>query len=564
MESRRTPKRKRATSSSVAPSPTQTSSTSFATINPLSHRPNTLKQFVPAGLSPNEPVPTTQYPNFPHKALPRDYGESKDVDSTDPSEYEDEEIEEEAITEDDGGKLKAWRSSKKKGKNLRPRRRRRKIKRSAFSDTEGTGGETSMSEAEIARHRQREKREKRHNALVKEEKIRLTHRKHVGALLAAIHRSLGEGNIARAEQGLQCLTRMDVYGKRVDLRYFRSWELGVEVLLRGGEENTTKKKVSRGGEEDGDDDDKMGEEGVTKEEEEREKEKERARRIRASENLARIRAFYMTLVHQYPWSRTHPNRISAPDFYPALFALEMDGVYSEHVRGLDMLERRRVAGLDEDSEEGEDMDGGGGYDAYGNELQRMDLDHMQDPDHPEGQGDEAGLSREDRRLLRARDRLRQTALARMKGIAERMDGVMENLPFSRDHELLRLRAMVALYIGDLNVPPHHPRRNRLGHDEEGVGREAGEAARERERERAAKILYRIQRDRKGELDAGDRDILDLLDPDGEFDDDGGDEHDEDQDYDDGDGIKKKGGGGGGGLVMYSSLPAQSQSSLPMR
>ncbi|KAL2267492.1 hypothetical protein VTJ83DRAFT_4769 [Remersonia thermophila] len=114
------------------------------------------------------------------------------------------------------------------------------------------------------------------------------------------------------------------------------------------------------------------------------------------------------------------------------------------------------------------------------------------------------LSRRERRRLQREDELRRTALQRMASVAERMDTAMEAVPFSRDAEMLRLRAMVALYIADLNVPPS------IG-DGEARGSRKG---RVKERRRARDLLAKIK-EGGGKLQEHDEELLRSLQADEE-------------------------------------------------
>jgi hypothetical protein len=102
--------------------------------------------------------------------------------------------------------------------------------------------------------------------------------------------------------------------------------------------------------------------------------------------------------------------------------------------------------------------------------------------------------------------LRLEALRRMLDVAQRMDTVMETVPFSRDHELLRLRAMVALYVGDLSVPPA-PRSTSENRD--------GKGARAGQRLKARALLRQIKD--AGELRDHDEQLLESLASDDEDD-----------------------------------------------
>jgi len=117
----------------------------------------------------------------------------------------------------------------------------------------------------------------------------------------------------------------------------------------------------------------------------------------------------------------------------------------------------------------------------------------------------AGLSRREIRLREEKNDARMTALGKMLDIAQRMDTVMETVPFSKDQELLRLRAMVSLYIGDLYVPP--PPRSEKEEDE-------SRKAKARQRKKARGFLDKIK-EGGGELKEHDEGLWRSLDSDEE-------------------------------------------------
>ncbi|KAL2127690.1 hypothetical protein VTI74DRAFT_10305 [Chaetomium olivicolor] len=163
----------------------------------------------------------------------------------------------------------------------------------------------------------------------------------------------------------------------------------------------------------------------------------------------------------------------------------MEATHTTHMRGLEKL--RRGDGWDED--DAMDLDDEPvEYDEDGRALSSEREGHLQ------------GLSRHELRQREKENELRMAALGRMKDVAERMDTVMETAPFSRDPELLRLRAMVALYMGDLYVPPA-PRS-------ETEDRE-GKRARATQRTQAKRLLQRIK-DGGGELKDYDEGLLESL------------------------------------------------------
>ncbi|KAJ9162295.1 hypothetical protein NKR19_g1441 [Coniochaeta hoffmannii] len=168
----------------------------------------------------------------------------------------------------------------------------------------------------------------------------------------------------------------------------------------------------------------------------------RKRRWGSVQNMVLVRRFFEDLIQLHPYNRLHPDAISALDFYPVLFSCEM---YNVHVE-LEMALGR----VDEENEKDSEM---------------------QDDD-----------STRERRLKAAKDELREGALEVMRGVAGRMDELMMTLPYSKSLEMLRLRGMIALFMGDLEVPSP-PREE----DEE----EEGMMKRDTEQKRAVGLFKKV-------------------------------------------------------------------------
>lgn len=330
---------------------------------------------------------------------------------------------------------------------------------------------------------------------------------HLGFLTDVILMALEEGDIPRAKWAFSLIRRSEVRGRPVDLRKNALWSLGAEIVMREGEERS--RRVLPG-------EDRIVEDGNGAAAADRRR--RRQKRWGSTANMPRLRAYLESLVRQYPYNRLHPESISDLDFHPVLFGCEFYDAWAEHRLALERLA--------EESESWSDGD-----------LPEMDMpDYMDDDnDHTHGDGgsyrEETHLSGRERRLRQAKADLGLRALSTMRDVAARMDSLMENAPYSRSAELLRLRGMVALYIGDLSVPPA-PRT--ADEDEEG-GRVRG-----LEQERARAFFVRMVKS-GGRADAcTERWLRDG----GASEDDYGAEDDE-EDFQ---------GSQWGGLPMFSSMP----------
>lgn len=331
---------------------------------------------------------------------------------------------------------------------------------------------------------------------------------HLGFLTDVILMALEEGDIPRAKWAFSLVRRSEVRGRPVDLRKNALWSLGAEIVMREGEERS--RRVLPG-------EDRIVEGGDGAAAADRRR--RRQRRWGSTANMPRLRAYLESLVRQYPYNRLQPDSISDLDFHPVLFGCEFYNAWAEHRLALERLA--------EESESWSDGD-----------LPEMDMpDYMDDDLDNDARGDggsyreENHLSGRERRLRQAKADLGLRALSTMRDVAARMDSLMENAPYSRSAELLRLRGMVALYTGDLSVPPA-PRT--ADEDEEG-GRVRG-----LEQERARAFFVRMVKS-GGRADAcTERWLRDG----GASEDDYGAEDDE-EDFQ---------GSQWGGLPMFSSMP----------
>lgn len=320
---------------------------------------------------------------------------------------------------------------------------------------------------EETRHRRRD----RERAERRARRMRDAQDQHLGFLTAVVLRALEAGDVPRARRAFGLLRRSEVAGKPVDLRRNGLWTLGAEVLMRGGEEGRPGgAAVAPPPEEEeevvgeGVDGKAVGVRG--------------RRRWGAAGNMAQLRTYLESLVRLHPYNRLHPGSVSDLDFYPVLFSCEAYDTWAEH--------RLALARLADESESWSDDDGDHAMEDMPDYAADEDVRAAGDADHQHDR-----LTGRERRLRREKADLGLRALTAMRDVASRMDGLMESAPYSRSTELLRLRGMVALYIGDLSVPPS-PRTG----DEE----EEGNKVRGQEQARARALFTRM-RQNGGQVDA---------------------------------------------------------------
>ncbi|CZT03733.1 uncharacterized protein RAG0_10401 [Rhynchosporium agropyri] len=323
---------------------------------------------------------------------------------------------------------------------------------------------------------------------------------HLSVLTTILHRCLGEGDIKRASRAWAMLLRMQIAGRGIDIRSTGYWEIGAGLLVRSLDK---KKKFSY----DNDESDVEEESAI-------EEDTGIERRWGSKEGLDLAKSYYERLILEFPYNRQYQMSVSALDFWPAMVGCEIYGVQIEQKEGL-----RKVA--QQEKKDNED-------DGSGDES--MDSDESEEED-TEGDIFEMNQRRKEKvRQKRAekrwleRDEVRQTALVASEAIAAKLDEVMTIPPYSDSHNLIRLRGMLALYIGDLSVPTmpleqdeqddiadsSRKSRGLSGLDKNTELRflyrqrvaeyERGQLVRGQQRERAAKLFERIIRDGDGDED----------------------------------------------------------------
>ncbi|QSZ35711.1 hypothetical protein DSL72_006833 [Monilinia vaccinii-corymbosi] len=295
--------------------------------------------------------------------------------------------------------------------------------------------EDEDSEEESAKTRRERERRKREERKSGRSNLRI---QHLGVLVAIMMRNLEEGDMERAGRAWGLLLRTQVGGKGVELRSTGFWGIGAELLMRGVVNKQRKEWWEGGDEEEPREGD---EESEIKDKEEKEK------RYGTAEGLLKAKDYYERLILQYPYKRQFHGSVTALDFWPAMLGCEIYGIQFEHKDKL-----RKIAKQAEKDEDGDISDGN----------IRDEDENMGNGDNEGDPGDEAFLAHQRRqtRLLKRRkekrweerDEVRRTALAAMELVAQRMDELMTTPPYSDSGALLRLRGMVALYVGDLCVP----------------------------------------------------------------------------------------------------------------
>ncbi|KAI1356890.1 hypothetical protein F5Y01DRAFT_7095 [Xylaria sp. FL0043] len=436
-------------------------------INPLSHSPDTLRQLTVAGLSPEDELPSRLHKGFPHKPLPI------------------------------------------RSKNLR--RRKGRDTRSQSSLYESDGGYTSNGGSEtdntVTSQPQQRTRKTEDTVDATQHSARI---QHLNTMTAIMHRCLRDGDIVRAKRAFGLLVRT----KDVDVRIDNLWAIGSEILMRDGEEEkeeeaavnpklgkpslvSSREKAradpSVPSDSNTDLDTSFGE--TTDEEEveiEDDDDTEDAKRNPpppqrwgTAANAARVKVYLETLAQHHPYDAHRPGPASAVDFWPALFSIELYNLDAEFQEAAHQIyikcgfppsspssspsSSRSVSPDGERMELDDDdyaMDMYGGNTTTSRGRRRRKAGRGEYGDNGEGVYDEDETSTTRHKALSS---LRASTQRGALEITARMDGILENPPYSTHAELLRLRGHASLFIADLYLPPRVTERYQRHEQQVGGG-----------------------------------------------------------------------------------------------
>lgn len=241
------------------------------------------------------------------------------------------------------------------------------------------------------------------------------HLRHLAALTTLLHRCLLQGDYARAGRAWGLLLRD---GRAADVRQAGRWGIGAEILMRSdsAEGRSSDGDGSRGGDGNG---------GIT------------------PTGFARAKDYYERLSLQYPYRKTAPNALSPLDFSAAMFGLWIYLVQEEGRRAREGIDGEGGQKGEHDEERIQDKDGNISMNEDGSdsELEPEIYDYNKPKPKPSSTN----------RRRNAMCAVRSSELAAAETIALELDKLLSSPPFTDDAVLLRLRAMMALWVGDLAV-----------------------------------------------------------------------------------------------------------------
>ncbi|KAK0764569.1 hypothetical protein N5P37_003971 [Trichoderma harzianum] len=241
---------------------------------------------------------------------------------------------------------------------------------------------------------------------------------HLDVLLRATEQFLAQGEIAKAAKAFGIVLQLRPRAEAIDIRLHHLWAIGSEILMRQREQlkeideqlftgsNETQKVAPRWG---------------------------------SSSNMSELKSYFEILIRQYAYDHKMPHKVSAVDFWLALLSCELSTIYAEHLRGIAHLEAearlqqgdstQRDTVLSSSPNTNESLGG------------RSDFEIVDSGLHYETKMDWANQ----------REAISQRTLTGLRDINQRMEKLVDQLPYSKNESFLQLREITSLLSIDLSL-----------------------------------------------------------------------------------------------------------------
>ena len=242
----------------------------------------------------------------------------------------------------------------------------------------------------------------------KKENLKQTH---LNVLTTILHHCLLEGDYDRAGRAWGMILRSQIAGKPADIRAHGRWGIGAEILLhRNSKQQTRQSQKSRRNSRESDND----ESPINYED------------TFSEQGFRLARDYYERLILQHPRRKVHPHSIDEAIFYPAMFSLWIYEVSERCKRAREQLGRSA-------------------------RRSRSSGDNSSDDDSNSDSGNVRSPTRTRTTIAYEMMQIKNEELRRAREIAERLDHLLVSPPFDKQPDLLQLRGMVGLWVGDLIV-----------------------------------------------------------------------------------------------------------------
>ncbi|RFU73575.1 bar domain [Trichoderma arundinaceum] len=247
---------------------------------------------------------------------------------------------------------------------------------------------------------------------------------HLDILLRATEQFLAQGDVAKAAKAFGIILQLRPRTQSIDIRLHNLWSIGAEILMRQREKLQTVEQQFA------------------------ELSNHRNRTASASSNgiqmvaswwgsssnMSEIKSYFEILIRQYAYDHKLPHKISAVDFWLALLSCELNHIYTEHLGGILRLE-----------------------DEY--RLQRTESAYQESPNPSDSISRHSGLDGADSKLQyepsehwikKQMEENCQRTLTDLWDINQRMEKLMDQLPYSKNAQFLQLKEMMSLLSIELS------------------------------------------------------------------------------------------------------------------
>ncbi|KAI6249227.1 hypothetical protein HI914_02573 [Erysiphe necator] len=284
--------------------------------------------------------------------------------------------------------------------------------------------------------------EEENRGFIKGHQLRL---QHINVLTTILHKCLLAHDVLRASRAWGLLIRMQVSGQGMDLRASGYWSIGAELLIRSlcskhsGATFNSETETDDG--------------GISGRIRNKSHHPESSRSgWDLKKNLQKTTDYYERLIIEYPFKKQFLSKINALDWWPVMISCEIYGIQHEQKKAIHDLQTNTTLEKELSSQ-----------DISCDESDREDeIDYEANIfDNDIKSNNERLVKRKQFRKQEHRwqleNKIRLTALNASEKIAVRLDERMTTPPYSESLDLLHLRGMLALYIGDLHLPPLPPK-----------------------------------------------------------------------------------------------------------
>ncbi|KAK2589660.1 hypothetical protein QQS21_012658 [Conoideocrella luteorostrata] len=245
-------------------------------------------------------------------------------------------------------------------------------------------------------------------------------RSQLDTLLRLTHRLLDNGNIDRSARLFRVILKLRPDSKPIDIRQHNIWAIGAEIIMRKGEEHILKRlgiqseKSDRGG---------------------------KYTSIclpggwGSADNIFNLKAYLEALIQKHPYDNRFPQNVSALDFQLTLISCEILQCHTEYSSQTTDLSGEKTS--------------------CGDETQPQIESPERTHDNSQAVVTNASYLNQSSSPIRSRtqnERVRIRAYDTIMAIANKMDTLINELPFSKNNDFLQLRVSASLLIADFLDP----------------------------------------------------------------------------------------------------------------